>query len=102
MFERVLSVKCIKNTNSKNKKINLSIGKTYRQQISNVGVNDEYFGVFDDKGSFSKFHRDFFEIEETLKIENTRWTIQCNDCKSVISIDEFKLGYCPNCGQKVI
>lgn len=100
-FEKVKYLKCIKNENSKGEKVNLTIGEIYSQQMSNAGINSKSYGVFDDRGNFACFDKGFFEIVETVKIENTGWTIQCNDCKNDVNIDDFKLGYCPKCGQKV-
>lgn len=100
-FERVKKIKCIKNINSKGEKVNLTIGEIYHQQFANAGEEANNFGVFDDNGHFISFDRSFFEIVETVKKENTGWTIECNDCKNKVSIDDFKLGFCPKCGQKI-
>lgn len=100
-FNKVTKLRCIKNINSKEERVNLTIGKIYNQQFSNAGEDAKSFGVFDDRGNFISFSRDFFEIVECIERENTGWTIECNDCNNKVSIDEFKLGYCPKCGQRV-
>lgn len=102
-YKRVKKVRCIKNINSKEEKVPLTIGKEYDQIISNTGINSNRFGVFDDNSCFTVFSKDFFEITETSINDGNGFKIECKDCGTILTIEEFIKGKCPNseCGQLI-
>lgn len=98
-YEVVKIIKCIKNTNNKGEKVDLTVGKTYKQRGINTTKHSEYFKVFGDNGYLNMYDKKYFEILEFETRENEGFDIICLDCHTHMTVDEFKEGKCPFCGQ---
>lgn len=101
-YEIVKKIKCIKTTNKDGEQIEgIAIGNIYDQVFCNAGRNNKLFAIFNDYGQFQELDSELFEIIKTKTRENTGWEIKCLDCSKELTIEEFKKGKCPKCGQKI-
>lgn len=101
-YEIVKKIKCIKNINKYGIVVSgITIGNTYDQIFSNAGINNKLFAIFNDYGQLQEIDSELFEIIKTTTRKNTGWEIKCLDCFKDLTIEEFKKGECPKCGQKI-
>lgn len=101
-YEIVREIKCIKNVDKDGVNIDgISVGTVYDQIFCNASVNNKLFGIFNDYSQFQEVDSELFEVLKTKVRENTGWEIKCLDCSSNLTVEEFKKGECPKCGQKI-